>query len=79
MFAFKKVVTVKDPDRVVLSGLPFSPGQRVEIVMIAEERRATPRIKGLRSLFKATQRLPAAKAITGRQIAEEVAAYRAGR
>ncbi len=37
MISCKRIVTVEDPARLVLSDLPFPPGQRVEIVMIAEE------------------------------------------
>lgn len=79
MIAFKKIVTVEDPDRVVLSGLPFRRGQRVEIVMIAEEDRPNARNKELRQLLRATQRLSTARRVSERQIAEEIAAYRAGR
>jgi hypothetical protein len=79
MIAFKRVVTVKDPGRVILSWLPFQPGQRVEIVMIADGRQPCPRAKEIRKLLRATQRLPAATAVTGRQIADEIAAYRSGR
>lgn len=79
MIAFKKIVTVEDPDRVVLSGLPFRRGQRVEIVMIAEEDRPNARNKELRQLLRTTQRLPTARRVSERQIAEEIAAYRAGR
>lgn len=79
MIAFKKIVTVKDPDRVVLSGLPFRRGQRVEILMIAEEDQPDTRAKELRQLLRATQRLPSARRVSEKQIAEEIAAYRAGR
>ena len=79
MIAYKKVVTVKDPDRMVLSGLPFRAGQRVEIVMIAEEPSKPVPAKALRKTLRATQRLPASRAVSAKQIAEEVAAYRVGR
>lgn len=80
MIAYKRTVTVEDPDRVVLSGLPLRKGQRVEIVVLAAEKipGARPR-KGLRSLLKATQRASALRPVTERQIAEEILALRSGR
>ncbi len=79
MLACKRFVTVEDPNRVVLSGLPFRRGQRVEIVMIAAEDESRPVIGELRELLQATQALPEARVISDEEIAEEVAAYRAGR
>ncbi len=78
MLAYKQYVTIKDPAKIELSGLPFRAGQRVEVVMIAEDDRTT-RVEELRELFRSTQALPQAKAITDEMIAEEVEAYRAGR
>jgi hypothetical protein len=37
MIAHKRQLTIEDPERVVLTGLPFRAGQRVEIVILAEE------------------------------------------
>ena len=79
MIACKRIVTVEDPERVVLSGLPFRRGQRVEIVMIAEDELNRPAAEELRQLLRETQQLPAAKAVSEDQIAEEIAVYRAGR
>lgn len=79
MIACKRIVTVEDPERVVLSGLPFRRGQRVEVVMIAEEELNRPAAEELRQLLRETQQLPAAKAVSEDQIAEEIAEYRAGR
>jgi hypothetical protein len=79
MRAYKKYVTIDDPKKLVLSNLPFQPGQRVEVVMIAEDEEREKRIQELRALLKRTQALPKAKAMTDDMIAEEVAAYRAGR
>jgi hypothetical protein len=79
MRAYKKYVTIDDPKKLVLSNLPFQPGQRVEVVMIAEDEEREKRIQELRALLKKTQALPKAKAMTDDKIAEEVAAYRSGR
>lgn len=77
MLAYKKYVTIKDPENLVLKKLPFRSGQRVEIVMIAEDEKKKVSAQDLRKLFKKTQKLPKVKAISESQITEEVAAYRA--
>ncbi len=79
MLAYKQYVTIKDPAKIELSGLPFRAGQRVEVVMIAEDDDRASRVEELRALFRSTQSLPQTKAITEAMIAEEVEAYRAGR
>jgi hypothetical protein len=75
MLAYKQYVTIKDPAKIELSGLPFRAGQRVEVVMIAEDDDRTTRIEELQALFRSTQALPQVKAITEEMIAEEVEAY----
>ena len=79
MLAYKKYVTIKDPEKLELTGLPFRQGQRVEVVMIAEDEEQGVRIDELRALFKKTQTLPQAKDISEDMIAEEIEEYRAGR
>jgi len=79
MLAYKKYVTIKDPSKIELTGLPFRPGQRVEVVMIAEDEERETRVEKLRALFKKTQALPQAQAISEDVIAEEIEEYRAER
>jgi len=79
MLAYKKYVTIKDPSKIELTGLPFRPGQRVEVVMIAEDEERETQVEQLRALFKKTQALPQAQAISDDVIAEEIEEYRAGR
>ncbi|MHB8708744.1 MAG: hypothetical protein ACYC9I_07705 [Desulfuromonadales bacterium] len=79
MLAYKKYVTIDDPAKVELTDLPFRKGQRVEVVMIAEDDERTARVEKLRALFRETQSLPQVQAISDDMIAEEVEAYRAGR
>jgi hypothetical protein len=79
MRAYKKYVTIKDPKSLTLSDLPFRPGQRVEVVMIAEDEEQEKRVQELRALLKKTQSLPQAKTVSEDMIAEEIALYRAGR
>jgi hypothetical protein len=47
LLAYKKYVTIKDPAKLELTGLPFRSGQRVEIVMIAEDEGRDERIEEL--------------------------------
>ena len=79
MIAYRQYTTVQASRQIVLSNVPFQPGQRVEVVLIAEEERPAARVQELRALFKATQALPQAQTITEEEIAAEIAAYRAGR
>ena len=73
MIAYKRYVTIQDPQRIVLSDLPFRTGQRVEIVMIADED-MNARIEAVQNLFKTTQALPQAKTLTEDEIAAEIEA-----
>jgi hypothetical protein len=77
MATFRKQITIEDPDHVVLSGLPFEPGQRVEITLTTDSSNLSP-LGTLRSLFKTTQALPKVQAITEAEIAAEIVAHRSG-
>ena len=79
MIAYRQYTTVQESKQIILSDVPFQPGQRVEVVLLAEEERPAARVQELRALFKATQALPQAQVITEEEIAAEIAAYRAGR
>ncbi len=79
MLAHKQYVTISDPAKMELTNLPFRKGQRVEVVMIAEDDNRSAQIDELRALFKKTQALPQVQAISDEMIAEEIEAYRAGR
>lgn len=78
MLAHKQYVTINDPSKLQLTNLPFRRGQRVEVLMIADDDTAV-RVDELRELFKTTQTLPQAQAVSDDMIAEEVEEYRAGR
>jgi hypothetical protein len=79
MLAYKRVVTVKESGSIVLTDLPLQPGQKVEVIVFADEEEQKERLRNLRALLKETQGLPEAKAISDDEIAEEVATYRAGK
>jgi len=76
MLAYKKNVTIKDKDSLTLTGLPFKPGQRVEVVIIAEEDQDA-NLAEVQALLKQTQSLPQARIISEADIEAEIAAYRA--
>lgn len=79
MRAYKKYVVIEDSHQVVLSDLPFEAGQRVEVVMIADEPQVAARLDSLHRLMSSTQALPQARTLTEADIAAEVEAARAGR
>ena len=76
MLAYRKFVTIQDPQKLVLTDLPFEVGQRVEIVVIGEDEDIIKRVHELRELFRATQALPQAQTITEQDIADEIDAHR---
>jgi len=78
MKEFRTSLTIKDPKQVVLSDLPFSEGQEVEVVVIAKDE-MDARVQQLKDLLKATQALPQSQALSDEDIIREVEAYRNGR
>jgi hypothetical protein len=79
MLAYRQYARVQASKQIILSDLPFQPGQRVEVVVIAEDDEPpVKRVQELRELFQTTQALPQAQAISEEEIAAEIAAYRAG-
>ena len=78
MKEFRTSLTIKDPKQVVLSDLPFSEGQEVEVVVVARGE-MNDRVRQLKDLLKATQSLPQVQALSEEDIIREVDAYRNGR
>lgn len=78
MNAYKKYITIEDPNHVVLSDLPFKPGQRVEVIILAENSKRAAISEELRELFDRTQTLPGVQDITEDEIAAEIEVYRRG-
>ncbi|MBA3532559.1 MAG: hypothetical protein H0T73_11600 [Ardenticatenales bacterium] len=76
MTTYKRHITIQDPNRLILSDLPFQPGQRVQVILTTEEGELSS-VDRLRTLFKRTQALPSARAISEEEIAAEITAYRA--
>ncbi|TAE60787.1 MAG: hypothetical protein EAZ76_02140 [Nostocales cyanobacterium] len=78
MNAYKTYITIEDPKQVVLSDLPFQVGQRVEIIVLAEDNPQDTISNKLRNLFDKTQTIPGVEDITDEDIAAEIEAYRRG-
>ena len=78
MTTYQKYITIEDPNNVVLSGLPFNTGQRVKVVLVAENSQLPANSQTLQTLFKATQTLPQAQATSVDEIAAEITVYRSG-
>jgi len=75
MRAYKTHLTVKDPKRVVLTDIPFSAGERIEVLILREDS-SDNAVRDFGLLLKETQSLPQARAISEADIAAEIAAYR---
>ncbi len=78
MNAYKTYITIENPKQVVLSDLPFQVGQRVEIIVLAEDNPQDTISNKLRNLFDKTQAIPGVEEITDEDIAAEIQAYRRG-
>lgn len=78
MNAYKKYITIEDPNHVVLSDLPFKPGQRVEVIILSEDSDRVALAQKLRELFKETQAIHADNPMTEEEIVAEIEAYRRG-
>ena len=78
MNTYKKTLVIDDPNNLVLSDLPFQPGQKVKVIILSQNYEPSPNGDKLRSLFKKTQSLPSSQAITEEEIAAEIEQLRLG-
>jgi len=78
MKAYRTYLTVTDAKQVVLSDVPFPPGQVVEVLILAHNDHQTQALRQLDTLLMRTQTLPQIQALTDDEIAAEIAAYRSG-
>ena len=79
MLAYRKKIVIQNPKQVVLTDLPFEPGQEVEIFVLQDDSNRARRVEELKTLFEETQALTQLQSITEEEIAGEVAACREGR
>lgn len=80
--ALRKIVKVKPGGVIEIRASELVPGTVAEVIVLTEgEGTAAGADRGeeLATLFKETQALPQARAISEEEISAEVAAYRAGR
>lgn len=75
MADYRRRVTIEDPGRLVLSDLPFRPGQQVEVVVRSEDDRLE-RCRELAALLEQTQSLPQVQALSEDEILRELDIYR---
>ncbi|HCU23772.1 MAG TPA: hypothetical protein DF383_02045, partial [Deltaproteobacteria bacterium] len=64
MRALKKYFTVSKEKELIIPNLPFEPGEKIEVVLIAEEENRIKKIQEMKQLFKVTQALPQAQSIS---------------
>jgi hypothetical protein len=75
MNAYKKYVTIDNPQQLVLSDLPFVPGQRVEIIILAEENNPDSPLEELRQkIDRATEQILAGNVTEGELVFEQLQA-----
>lgn len=79
MKAYRTYITVTDARQVVLSDVPFLPGQVVEVLVLAQDDDRAQALRQIDSLLRRTQALPHVQALTDDEIAAEIAAHRSGR
>ena len=78
MKAYRRLVVIKDPKRVVLADVPFEAGERVEVLMLSpDDARASLQVD-VKTLLRATQTLPSVQALSDSDIIAEIAAYWSG-
>ena len=53
MNAYKTYVTVTESQELILSNLPFKPGQKVEVIVLAEDEQKQDVSRRLKKLFDA--------------------------
>jgi len=80
METYRVTTTVSQDGKLSIKGLPFRAGEKVEVIVRGEKKRATRSrkavAKDLKALFKEIRSLPQAKTITEEDIASEITAYR---
>ena len=78
MQTYRTLGVIQESGQIVLSNLPFRPGQLVEVLVLGEGQDQSELTARLTALFKETQALPQVQPLTDAEIAAEIAAYRSG-
>ncbi|MDJ1184089.1 hypothetical protein [Roseofilum casamattae] len=76
MDAYKRWVTIDNPEQLVLSDLPFAPGQNVEIIILADkDNKVDAKLEELRQKIDvATQEILEGKVTDGELVFEQLQA-----
>ena len=69
MFAYKQHITIDDPNHVVLSHLPFQPGQKVEVLFLVDEDRVDIQRLERDALFQGPKTLSQIQTVTEEDVA----------
>ncbi|BAU67276.1 hypothetical protein STA3757_46870 [Stanieria sp. NIES-3757] len=76
MTSYKTYLTVNESNQIIVSNLPFQPGQKVEVRIEVVDENKQNLVKELQDLFKEIQTLPSSQHLTEEEIAAEIEAYR---
>lgn len=76
MNAYKKYITIEQPHQLILSDLPFESGQRVEVIILAEESQENnDQLEELRKkIDSATEQILAGNVTDGELVFEQLQA-----
>jgi hypothetical protein len=74
MQTYRTLGVIQQSGQIVLSNLPFRPGQLVEVFVLGEDQYRSGLTEKLALLLKETQALPQVQSLTE----AEIAAYRSG-
>jgi DNA polymerase I-like protein with 3'-5' exonuclease and polymerase domains len=74
MNAYRKYVTIEQPNQLILSDLPFRAGQRVEIIILGEDSQETdPQLEELRQkIDSAAEQILAGNVTDGELVFEQL-------
>ncbi len=79
MKAYKKTVTLKSTGKLTLTGLPFKAGDRLDVIVLAEEKK-TENVKVIKASVQGNQEESSGSAeITEEEIYSEIKKYRSGK
>ena len=79
MQPYRTIITVDNPNQIILNNVPVQPGDRVEIVVRPHSKPRGEVTDRMKKLLRKTHSLPQLENISVEEIADEVAAYRHGK
>ncbi|NOY30842.1 MAG: hypothetical protein GXP28_11935 [Planctomycetes bacterium] len=78
MQSYRTVITVADPNQIVLNNVPVQPGDCVEVIVRPQGERGLEVAERMKQLLQETHSLPQLEEISEEEIAAEIAASRNG-